>query len=93
MLSHTPSSSLSRSNKQGGARRKVTKQLTEARDRVVAERRQIANGLAQEYKHGHSVEMRERFISIQSTIEAIDRAIADERRIASGDNSVPPGGV
>jgi hypothetical protein len=37
--------------------------------------------------------MRERFISIQSTIEAIDRAIADEGRIASGDNSVPPGGV
>ena len=69
------------------------KELTDARDRVVAERRQIANGLAQEYKHGHSVEMRERFISIQSTIEAIDRAIADERRIATGDNSVPSGGV
>ena len=30
------------------------KELTDARDRVVAERRQIANGLAQEYKHGHS---------------------------------------
>jgi hypothetical protein len=60
---------------------------------AIAERRQIANGLAQEYKHGHSVEMRERFISIQSTIEAIDRAIAAERRIASGDNSVPPGGA
>ncbi|MGA2312086.1 MAG: hypothetical protein ABSF87_06935 [Xanthobacteraceae bacterium] len=69
------------------------KKLTDARDRVVAERRQISDALAQEYKHGHSVEMRERFISIQNTIEAIDRAIADERRITSGDNSVPPGGA
>jgi len=69
------------------------KKLTDARDRVVAERSQISDALAQEYKHGHSVEMRERFISIQNTIEAIDRAIADERRITSGDNSVPPGGA
>jgi len=69
------------------------KKLTDARDRVVAERRQIADALAREYKRGHSVEMRERFISIQNTIEAIDRAIADERRITSGDNSVPPGGA
>ena len=68
------------------------KKLTDARDRVVAERRQISDALAQEYKHGHSVEMRERFISIQSTIEAIDRATAGEKRIASGDN-VPPGGA
>ena len=37
------------------------KKLTDARDRVVAERRQISDALAQEYKHGHSVEMRERF--------------------------------
>ena len=69
------------------------KKLTDARDRVVAERSQISDALAQEYKHGHSVEMRERFISIQSTIEAIDRAIADERRIASGDNSGAAGGA
>ena len=58
------------------------KKLTDARDRVVAERRQIADALAREYKRGHSVEMRERFISIQNTIEAIDRAIADEDRMA-----------
>ena len=58
------------------------KKLTDARDRVVAERRQIADASAREYKRGHSVEMRERFISIQNTIEAIDRAIADEDRMA-----------
>jgi hypothetical protein len=66
------------------------KKLTAARDRIVAERRQIVDALALEYKSGHTGETRERFISIQSTIEAIDRAIADEGRIASGDNSVPP---
>jgi hypothetical protein len=65
------------------------KKLTAARDRIVAERRQIVDALALEYKSGHTGETRERFISIQSTIEAIDRAIADEGRIASGDNSVP----
>lgn len=63
------------------------KKLTAARDRVVTERRQIVVALALEYKSGHTGETRERFISIQSTIEAIDRAIADERRIASGENS------
>lgn len=61
----------------------LLKKLTDARDRVVAERRQIADALAREYKRGHSVEMRERFISIQNTIEAIDRAIADEDRMAN----------
>jgi hypothetical protein len=30
------------------------KKLTDARDRVVAERRQIADALAREYKRGHS---------------------------------------
>ena len=69
------------------------KKLTAARDRVVAERRQVADVLALEYKSGHTGETRERFISIQSTIEAIDRAMADERHIASGDHSGAAGGA
>jgi hypothetical protein len=56
------------------------KNLTAARDREVAHRREVAGALAEKYDRAHTEIT---FISIQSTIDAIDRAIADENRIAS----------
>ena len=57
--------------------------LIEAREHHVKARRDIARTLAEPYKRGHP-EMRDAFKDLQSAIEAIDRAIADERRLVSG---------
>jgi hypothetical protein len=56
------------------------KNLTAARDREVLHRREVAGALAQKYDRAHTEIT---FISIQNTIDAIDRAIADERLILS----------
>jgi hypothetical protein len=56
------------------------KNLTAARDREVLHRREVAGALAQKYDRAHTEIT---FISIQNTIDAIDRAIADERLISS----------
>ena len=40
--------------------------------------------MAAQHQRGHAEDMREAIILIQNAIEAIDRAIADERRVASG---------
>jgi hypothetical protein len=53
------------------------KTLLNARERLVAERRALAGTLAKEYERGHTLE--EHFIAVQNTIDAIDRAIADEK--------------
>jgi hypothetical protein len=50
--------------------------LKQARDRAVAATREMAAA------SGHTEEMRELFMSIQNTIEAIDRATRDEERIS-----------
>ena len=57
--------------------------LIAARDREVADRRDIASTLAAKHQRGHAEDMRQAIILIQNAIEAIDRAIADERRIAN----------
>jgi hypothetical protein len=54
-------------------------QLSAARDRLVADRRDLATALAGPYKRGHTENMRECFITVQATIEAIDRAVRDEQ--------------
>jgi flagellar hook-basal body complex protein FliE len=59
------------------------KKLIAARDKEVADRRDVAGKLAEKHQRGHAEDMREAVILIQKAIEAIDRAIADERRIAN----------
>ena len=56
--------------------------LVAARERELEHRRDVAKVLAEKYNRGHT-EKWELFINIQSTIEAIDRALADEERLAS----------
>lgn len=58
--------------------------LIAARDKEVADRRDVAGKLAEKHQRGHAEDMREAIILIQNAIEAIDRAIADERRVANG---------
>jgi NTP pyrophosphatase (non-canonical NTP hydrolase) len=57
--------------------------LVAARARMVAERREVARALTEKYKRGQTNEMRDLLVQIQTTIDAIDRAIADEKNIAS----------
>lgn len=58
--------------------------LIAARSRMVTERRDVASALTEKYKRGQTNEMRELLVQIQATIDAIDRAIADEKNIAAG---------
>jgi len=63
--------------------------LTTARDTLVEERRALAVAMALGYRRrrtdeSHTNDMRAAFIGIQTTIEAIDRAIAHEKLITSG---------
>jgi len=62
--------------------------LRKAREMLLAERGQLAADLTKPYQRGDG-EKRERFMVAQSTIEAIDRAIADEERMARGEKPVP----
>jgi hypothetical protein len=55
-------------------------QLAAARERVVADRRGLAIELARPYERGRHEQWR-RIIEIHDTIDAIDRAITDERSI------------
>jgi len=48
----------------------------------VEQRRDIADALAQAYERGETERMREAFINIQKTIEAIERAIQHEKMLA-----------
>jgi antitoxin (DNA-binding transcriptional repressor) of toxin-antitoxin stability system len=57
--------------------------LVAARSRMVTERREVASALTEKYKRSHTDNMRELLVQIQATIEAIDRAIADEKNMAS----------
>jgi hypothetical protein len=56
-----------------------TKKLAAARAREVTHRREVAGALVEKYDRAHTEII---FISIQNTIDAIDRAIADENLIA-----------
>jgi hypothetical protein len=57
--------------------------LVAARSRMVIERREVASALTEKYKRGHTDDMRELLVQIQATIDAIDRAIADEKKTIS----------
>jgi hypothetical protein len=64
------------------------KTLKAARDKLVEERRALSIAIALGYRRrrtddSHTTDMREAFIGIQNTIEAIDRAIAHEKLIAT----------
>jgi hypothetical protein len=63
--------------------------LVAARSRMVTERRDVASALSEKYKRGQTNEMRELLVQIQATIDAIDRAIADEKNIASAHTRPP----
>jgi len=68
------------------------KTLLAARDRLVDERRALTVAIALGYRRRRSDEhqtneMRETFIALQNTIEAISRAIEDERHLPT--RSVP----
>jgi hypothetical protein len=56
-------------------------QLLEARERAVADRRALAAEIASPYERGRE-QLHQRFVELQAVIEAIDRAITDERCIA-----------
>jgi hypothetical protein len=58
--------------------------LKAARGKEVAQRREVAQALAGEHRRGDIEGMRELFINLQRSIEAIDRAIADESVPAKG---------
>jgi hypothetical protein len=62
--------------------------LIAARDREVAQRRDIAEVLAEKHNRGDTENMGEAFIKIQDVIEAIERAVWHERYIA-GQKSEP----
>lgn len=62
--------------------------LTTARDKLVAERRALAEAIALGHRRRRTDdpqtnEMREAFVAVQNTIEAMDRAIAQEKLITS----------
>jgi hypothetical protein len=66
--------------------------LRGARTQTVGGRREIAARLAEAYEEGQTEELREWFVEIQATIEAIDRAILDEEKLAHRtDIPIPPG--
>jgi hypothetical protein len=66
--------------------------LRAARMRTVEGRREVGVGLTGDYEAGHTEDLRRLFVELQSTVEAIDRAILDEERLAQGtDVQIPPG--
>ena len=58
------------------------RKLIAARDREVEQHRNVADALAQAYERGETERMREAFINIQNTIDAIERAIQHEKTLA-----------
>jgi hypothetical protein len=68
--------------------------LTTARNKLVEERRALTVAMALGYgrrrtDNSQTNDMREAFIGIQNTIEAIDRAIAHEKLIANAPQESP----
>jgi hypothetical protein len=55
-------------------------QLAVARDRLLAERREIVAAVAKATEAREAEEWRQGFMNVQAAIEAIDRALQDERR-------------
>jgi hypothetical protein len=63
--------------------------LAAARLMMVKSRREFAEALAKPFKRGHTEDIGTRFIELQNTIEAIDRAIADENHMQSNPDQTP----
>jgi hypothetical protein len=66
------------------------RKLTAARDRATKDRRELAKALSNPYKSGQTEQLREVFIVVQKMIEAVDRALEDEKRIAKTPSLVDP---
>jgi hypothetical protein len=66
------------------------RKLIEARARQVEQRRTIAEALAQPYERGETEGVRQAFIIIQSTIEAIERAIDHEEGLETEQELAEP---
>ena len=60
---------------------KHVQHLNDFRAAIIDERRRLANALST--RKGRTEKARKGFIDMQETIEAIDRALADERHVAS----------
>ena len=58
------------------------KNLEKALGSLIDRRRQIAIGLSEPFKRGRTENLQERFNVVQTTIEAVRKAIADETHIA-----------
>ena len=66
------------------------RKLIEARHRQVEQRRTIADALAQPYERGETEGVRQAFIIIQSTIEAIERAMEHEEDLETEQELAEP---
>ncbi len=74
------------------------KTLIAAKHKLVDERRALAMAIALGYRRRrtddvHTNEMRETFVAIQNTIEAIDRAIAHEKIAVRATETMPDFGT
>lgn len=58
------------------------KGLKAARDRLIVQRRHVAAQIAEDSRHGFNDNLCNELILIQSSIEALDKAMADETQIA-----------
>jgi hypothetical protein len=56
--------------------------LKKARERLVEDRRDLAKTIAAPFEREKTRDAREKFVDIQAVIEAVDRAIEDEDRLA-----------
>ena len=54
--------------------------LIRAREKLIEQRRNLAASLGGDYQRGHTDDRRSQFIEVQQTLEAVDRAIEDERK-------------
>ena len=66
------------------------RKLIEARDRQVEQRRNLADALGQPYERGETEGLRQAFIIVQSTIEAIERAIEHEEQMETEQELAEP---
>lgn len=66
-------------------------QLSAARGRLIADRRQAVQEIAGQNRRGLNGDTCDALILIQTTIEALDRALADETKFARERNALPTG--
>ena len=64
------------------------KMLTVARSRLVSQRHHVVGEIAEDSRRGFNDNLCDALILIQSAIEAVDRAIADEALIAAASDKL-----